>query len=257
MTGSKALTCRISRPVKGRILLDRDQIKEIFELASRIYEQNVNQASPVEKRSVETVGRPVISIQLSDGSDYESDSSNLLDQVNTGKSRVIKSLSIKTIYGILSISLSLDPSDVLYRGAIIRIEGPEDQARHIATEIERILTQNRDITTLAYKIPSVAYGLLLSIIILWQSINNFITHAPDQDHSKYILARIGTSASILLGATAISSVPFGIFKNHYLSNVGFLWGEDLNRHKLTKSICQFFAIAVPAGIIGNYIYGHF
>lgn len=250
MARLRALPVSITRFVDKRVIVDREQIGELFSLFIEMFEKNLEGTPEPDRGFLRRHGEPTIKMRLTDGSTYQGNSSDLLDEVDTDPKRLIKSLEMKVGHGELSASLEIDTASRLSGPVILHVAGPEDSARRVAESIERILLRRRDVTTFVERLWPLFLGFVVVLLILGQSISRFLIGEAEKGATAFAGSLLGLVGLVAFLAT-VASIPFEVIKRRWLKKAAFLWGEDLARYHVANRICQAIAFGIPTWLLGN------
>jgi hypothetical protein len=242
------LSCSIRRPLKRRLILDRDKILRLFDTIKEIYEFSTDAASDKYDRESLSRNPPKIALELSDGSSYASNSVDLIDKVHTDSSRLIEDLSIISKYGVLTASVRLT-SLAVSNHAVLSLEGPEDKAQYYAQRLERILTEQTDITVISRRIWPTAWALILiaGVII------TLVTHPPPGLSKEALAGLVGA----ILSTGILVAIPIHSLRDTWLPPVSFEWGRGQSRAKIAKVVCGALLVGIPLWFVGNFAASYF
>lgn len=255
----KPLTCRISRPIKGRYLVNKDQLSELFQKVSECFTVSLDYEADNQRQVLGEWASPTVEVKLSDGSLYKDTNIEVLNYIETDRDRLIESIEMYSRYGYFTSSIKIsnqnpytsDTSDV------ITVDGPEEKAILLCSNIERIIKRNTDLTSYVYRFSSffVSFSIYLLIFITFIIQLKIFSLLSESIKPPYIaipalLFLLSFSMPIIF---AIEYFIVGKFRSRYLKKYAFLWGEDAARHTFANRICYFLLFSLPAGIAINVI----
>ena len=236
------LQCTISRSEKRTVILGSTQLDELFSLANRRHDE-IAASTSTETRKLLSQHRPVIEARFSDGSSYSLQEVDKLTKIKTSSTRRLTELRVIDQFGGLTITLN----DLWYRDcSIISISGPEDRASYYADKISDILTEVRDITTLAYSMPNWAISVLIgsaSVFSLWKILS----------YQQSEAISLATCLLMLLPASAVASILVEVIKKKWIPQVSFDWGYGKYRKAMAKRVVTFAAVCLPGWILTNLL----
>ncbi|MDB5692097.1 MAG: hypothetical protein JWO81_1160 [Alphaproteobacteria bacterium] len=250
MVRLKALPVSITRFVDARVVIDRDQIKEIFLLFTEMYQASLESSTEDDREYLEKRGKPTITVRLTDGSTYEGDTDDLLDQIETDHKRLVRSIEISAPLGDLSGSVRIGSTSI--NGAVtLHVAGPDDKARRIAESIERITRGRRDVTTFVADLWPTVLGLIVALLAFARSMAHFLIIEGSKKPLSTVAGEAAALTAVLGVFAIIASIPFEVIKQRWLKDVAFLWGADLATYSVSNRICQVIVFGIPTWFIAN------